>query len=67
MTAGAVSDVDFHPAHFVHTHLCWSCRDTWWHYAGDEGCVGQHERTCPVCEDGDEPEPWYVQRGGLGG
>lgn len=53
------------PAVVPHTHLCWSCRDHWEHDAGDEGCVGVRDRTCPMCEDDAQPEPWYVTRRGL--
>lgn len=67
MTADAVMpDVDDAAAEVPHRHLCWRCRDDWWHMAGDEGCVGVRERTCPMCDDSDENDyghrPWYVGR-----
>jgi hypothetical protein len=62
-----MADVDAAPATVWHWHRCWRCRQDWRHEAGDEGCVGVRERTCPECEDSDEADyghrPWYVSRG----
>jgi hypothetical protein len=41
------------PAFSLHRHECRDCRDRWWHDAGDEGCVGVKERTCPIHEERD--------------
>lgn len=50
----------------MHRHRCWHCRDDWEHDATDEGCVGVEMRTCPECEDGHEPDPWFVGQRPLG-
>jgi hypothetical protein len=48
-----------------HRHICPVCRDSWWHEADEDDCLGVSHRRCPICEDGGEPPAWWESRRGL--